>query len=59
MSEKLLCLRCGTSWYQKGIYLPNTCPNCKSFKWKELKPYDDRGPKRKKVPGDPQGIFNH
>ena len=63
---KLMCLRCGygspesgINWYQRGINLPKTCPNCKSLKWQKLKLIHERGAKRKKVPGDHRGIFGH
>jgi len=55
---KCHCLRCGNGWDSLWEILPKTCPNCKSLKWQSLKPYNDPGAKRKKVPGDPQGIFS-
>ena len=56
MYDKLLCLRCGHEWTPRNLNkLPKVCPNCKSTNWNRLKPFNDRGPKRLKVPGDKTG----
>ncbi len=56
MSEKKLCLRCGHNWWTKNSgTTPKVCPNCKSKKWNSLKRWNDRGPKRIKLPGDKNG----
>jgi len=39
------CLRCGHSWYQRGMEPPETCPNCGSSKWHTPRTGKEPGPK--------------
>jgi predicted Zn-ribbon and HTH transcriptional regulator len=31
--ERRTCLRCGESWYPRGLTDPVTCPKCRSPYW--------------------------
>lgn len=31
------CKRCGWKWIPRTANMPRECPNCKSYKWNDLK----------------------
>lgn len=35
--DNLKCNRCKHEWNKRFSSIPKECPNCKSYKWSELK----------------------